>query len=282
MAGSVCCFVGRICAVLRRCRIRHISVSDVDDEPVCSFRCSRSNSSGSGFRGSRFVAIASSLCEFRRMDTNGRIGRRLHRFVQLLRAAHTSSFHRRRGGLALAGKRDEVNVFLLYVVLLKATITAFSGPSSLPVVRDELVVNRHVLTDEQLNAAVVVGRTTPGPNGLYVVSVGFFVAGIPGAVAGWLAMITPAFLVIPIVHFLGQRADHPAVRRVLSSVILASVGLILVAMLPLGRSSVSGPVLLAVAAGGFAALAFFRVNTFWVVLGSAVVAMLCSFAGVQI
>src|SRR5260370_41562346 len=111
-------------------------------------------------------------------------------------------------------------------------------------------------------------RTTPGLNGLYIVSVGYFVAGVPGAVAGWLAMVTPAFLVIPMIHFLGRRADRPAVRRVLSSVILASVWLILVAILPLARSSVSGPVLLAVAAGSFAALAFFRVNTVWVVLGS--------------
>src|SRR5437016_3193880 len=95
-----------------------------------------------------------------------------------------------------------MNLLLLYVLLLKATVTSFSGLASLPVIRNDLIVNRHVLTDHQLNASLVITRSTPGPMGLYVVSVGYFVAGVPGAVAGWLAMVTPALLV--------NRADiHP-------------------------------------------------------------------------
>jgi chromate transporter len=48
---------------------------------------------------------------------------------------------------------------MLYALLLKATVTAFSGLASLPVVRADLVVNHHVLTDEQLNTAVAMSRT---------------------------------------------------------------------------------------------------------------------------
>ena len=51
-------------------------------------------------------------------------------------------------------------------------LTSFAGLASLPVVGDELVVRRHVLTDEKLNEAVVITRSTPGPAGLYVVSAG--------------------------------------------------------------------------------------------------------------
>ena len=85
-----------------------------------------------------------------------------------------------------------MNIFVLYLLLLKATVTSFSGLGSLPVIRQDLVVTRRALTDSQLNAAVAVGRTTPGPAGLYVVSVGYFAAGVPGAIAGWLAMVTPS------------------------------------------------------------------------------------------
>jgi chromate transporter len=35
----------------------------------------------------------------------------------------------------------------------------------------------HALTEEQLNQAVVITRSTLGPVGLYIVSVGSFVAG---------------------------------------------------------------------------------------------------------
>jgi len=65
-----------------------------------------------------------------------------------------------------------MNIFLLYLLLLKGTVTAFAGLASLPVVQDALVIQHHVLTNEQLNEAVVITRSTPGPVGLYVVSVG--------------------------------------------------------------------------------------------------------------
>ena len=80
-----------------------------------------------------------------------------------------------------------MNLILLYLLLLKATVTSFSGLTSMPVVRNDLVEKYHVLTDRQLNAAVAAGRSAPGPNGLYIVSVGYFVAGVPGACMGCLA-----------------------------------------------------------------------------------------------
>jgi len=46
-----------------------------------------------------------------------------------------------------------MNPFLLYLLLLKATATTFTGMASLPIIRNELVVERQVLTDEQLNTA---------------------------------------------------------------------------------------------------------------------------------
>ena len=79
-----------------------------------------------------------------------------------------------------------MNVLLLYLLLLKATLTSFSGLASLPMVRHDLVERYRVLTDRQLTAAVAAGQMGPGPMGLYVVSVGYSVDGIPGACAGWL------------------------------------------------------------------------------------------------
>ena len=126
-----------------------------------------------------------------------------------------------------------MNVILLYVLLLKGTATAFAGLASLPVIHDTLVTQYRVLTDDQLNQAVVITRSTPGPVGLYIVSVGYFVAGVPGAIAGWLAMITPALLIIPLVHFAGRHSEHPRIKGVLQTVVIASAGLLLAASIPL-------------------------------------------------
>ena len=71
----------------------------------------------------------------------------------------------------------------------------------------------------------------------YIVSAGYFAGGLPGAVAGWLAMITPALLVILMVHFVGRRMEHPRVRSVLQTVVIASAGLLLAAAIPLGGTA---------------------------------------------
>ena len=166
-----------------------------------------------------------------------------------------------------------MNIFILYLLLLKATMTSFSGLASLPMIRDDLVVSRGVLTDHQLSAAVAAGRLGPGPIGLYVVSVGYFVAGVPGAIAGWAAMITPAFLIIPILRYLGSRAEHPRVKGAIRAVTNAAAGLIVAAAAPLAAQVIIGPVQIAVAIAAFLALALTRLDTLWVIAGSAVIGL---------
>jgi chromate transporter len=173
-----------------------------------------------------------------------------------------------------------MSVVELYLLLLKGTITAFAGLASLSVVQDALVVQHHVLTATQLNEAVVITRSTPGPVGLYVVSVGYFVAGLPGAVAGWLAMITPALLIIPLLHFVGRTLDHPRVKSVLQTVIIASAGLLLAAAIPLGQSALTDPVTIAIAAVSFALLLTTKIDTLWIILGAALTSLSASAVGV--
>ena len=81
-----------------------------------------------------------------------------------------------------------IKLLVLLWILAKSTFTSFAGLASLPEVREELVDQRHWLTNDDLNQAIVITRTTPGPVGVYVVSVGYMADGAPGAVAGWIAM----------------------------------------------------------------------------------------------
>src|SRR4029078_5950342 len=124
----------------------------------------------------------------------------------------------------LAGEGTGVNLVLLYLLLFKAVITSFSGMASLPILRQDFVVTRHILTDRQLNTAIVAGRTGPGPNGLYLVSVGYFAAGLPGAFAGLIALIPPAFLIIPLMSWIGKYANIPRIRGATCRLVLATPG----------------------------------------------------------
>jgi chromate transporter len=173
-----------------------------------------------------------------------------------------------------------MNIFLLYLLLLKGTITAFAGLASLPVIQDALVFHYHVLTDKQLNEAVVVTRSTPGPVGLYIVSVGYFVAGVPGAIAGWAAMVTPALLIIPLVHFVGRRMEHPRVKNVLQTVVIASAGLLLAAAIPLANDALTDPVTVAIAVASLVLLLVTKIDTLWIILSAAVISFSASSVGV--
>jgi chromate transporter len=163
-----------------------------------------------------------------------------------------------------------LNLVTLYLLLLKATLTSFTGTTSLPIVREDFVVERRLISDAQLTRALAISRATPGPFGLYLVVVGYFAAGVPGAAAGGLALITPAFLVLVLLRTLGSRADRDDVKQVIRGVILAGAGLSLATMIPLARDALPTPASTALALASFAALAFTKVDTLWVVVGATV------------
>lgn len=162
-----------------------------------------------------------------------------------------------------------MNLLLLYLLLLKASVTSFSGLGSLPMVRNDFVVERQVLTDHQLNMAVVAGRTGPGPNGLYLVCVAYAAGGFPGAVLGFLALVTPAFLVIPLMRWLGKRADIPRVRSAIRGLLLASAGLLLSSSVPLTLDAFTGIFSAVLMTASFAVLTFTRIDSAWLMLGAA-------------
>jgi chromate transporter len=172
-----------------------------------------------------------------------------------------------------------MNLLILYLLLTKATLTSFSGSSAIPIIRQDFVEHYHVLTDRQMNAAVAAGQTTPGPNGLFVVSIGYFVGGMPGGCLGLLAMMTPSFLIIPMLQFLGRRAEHPAVRSAVRAVTIAAAGLILGVTIPMARAAVTGVLPAVVALGSFLFLVLTKRATAWVILAAALIGLAGSLLG---
>ena len=166
-----------------------------------------------------------------------------------------------------------MNAFVIYLLLLKATLTSFSGLTSLPVVRHDFVVERHLLTDRQLNTAVAAGRISPGANGLYLVSVGYMVGGIEGACAGWCAIVTPAFLIIGLLRLLGAAAGHPMMERIVKAVTLAAAGLILATSISLAIDALSSMFTIGVALGSLFLLIRFKIDPLLLMLGAAVLGL---------
>ena len=131
-----------------------------------------------------------------------------------------------------------MNFVPLYLLLLKATATSFAGMASLPQIHQDLVATAHVITDDQLNQAVLIGRSTPGPVGAYVVAVGYFAAGVSGAAAGFLAMVTPALAAIPLLALMRRWLHIARVQAAVDAVLIASAALLVVSVIRMASDGV--------------------------------------------
>jgi chromate transporter len=87
-------------------------------------------------------------------------------------------------------------------------------------------------------------------------------------------MITPAFLIIPMLRFLGKRAKHRRIRSIARTVLLAGAGLMVGAAAPLARDAITGPLTLAIVVASLVVIVLTRVDTLWIMLGAAIAGFL--------
>lgn len=114
----------------------------------------------------------------------------------------------------------------LLAVFLKASMLTSGGLQALPLLQDELVFQRGVLTVSDFATAATIGRITPGPNGLFVLTIGYYVAGLWGALAGALGIAIPPFLAIGLVRAHRRVAHQRWVVGLTRGVMASAVGLL--------------------------------------------------------
>src|SRR6266542_3411206 len=84
---------------------------------------------------------------------------------------------------------------VLFLIFLKASALSVGGLASLPLLRADLVPAN--VNDTQIVQALAIGRLTPGPNGLYIVSLGYLAAGWYGALAALIAASLVPLVMLP-------------------------------------------------------------------------------------
>ena len=112
-------------------------------------------------------------------------------------------------------------------------------------------------------------------------SVGYYAAGNPGAVAGWLAMITPAVLIIVLLRLFGKAVDHPRFRSLQQAVVFASAGLLVAAAVPLSHDAVTGAVTGVIVAGSIILVVFRKADPLWIVAGAAATTLVAAMLHVR-
>lgn len=164
----------------------------------------------------------------------------------------------------------------LFLFFLKVGAVLFgSGYVLLAFLRADLVHRWGWLSEAQLLDATAVGQVTPGPVFSTATFIGYILGGPMGALAGTVGVFLPAFVFVAASGPLVPRLRRsPTAGAFLDGVNVASLALMAVVTWHLGQAAFVD--LLSVALGVAAALALvrFRINSAWLVLGSAVIGLL--------
>ena len=118
-----------------------------------------------------------------------------------------------------------MDALALFAVFLKASALSLGGLSSLPLLRADLVVPG-IATDDQVVQAIAIGRISTGPNGLYIVSLGYLVGGIVGATMALIAATLPPLVIVPITAAARRWMLTTPVAGLVRGVALATAGLL--------------------------------------------------------
>lgn len=118
---------------------------------------------------------------------------------------------------------DPLHYFLLF---LKASLFSTGGLSNLPSLRQDLLAEGWA-EDSEFGRSVVIGQLSPGPNGLWVISLGYLTYGLAGAALALIAIVIPAFLVLAVAAGYGRIARARRVGGAMRGVALAVVGITL-------------------------------------------------------
>jgi chromate transporter len=169
----------------------------------------------------------------------------------------------------------------LFLVFLKVGAVLYgSGYVLLAFLRNDLVINLGWLTDQQLLDAIAIGQFTPGPVFTTATFVGFLVAGWPGAVLATIGIFLPSFLFVALISPLVPRLrDSVLLASLLDGVNVSALGLMAAVSWQLGQAAVVDWLTALLATLSLILLLRFKINSAWLVLGGALVALLYRFLG---
>ena len=119
-----------------------------------------------------------------------------------------------------------MSLLVLFLAVLKASVLSIGGLASVPLLRQDIVA-AGLVTEHQLLESLTIGRLSPGPGGLYMVSLGYFAAGPMGAVLAIIAACIPPLAFVVLTGYVRKQLASPAAAGVIRGVALSSTALVI-------------------------------------------------------
>lgn len=163
-----------------------------------------------------------------------------------------------------------MNYLLYFWLFLKASLLSTGGLGNLPLLHNDLIPLNWA-REQDFITAIAVGQVSPGPTGLWSISLGYLTFGWLGAGLALVAISLPPLLVLVVQAFYNRIEQMPAAQNFMIGLSLGVVGLTLAVSLSLAGSAVTDAwgIIIGVAALG---LAISKKTPVIVILGAAALA----------
>ena len=132
-------------------------------------------------------------------------------------------------------------VLVVFIVFLKIGFVFFGGGYvAIPVIYRELVINLHLLTEQQFIDGTAISQLTPGPIAIIATFAGYCIAGVWGALVGTFAMFLPGSALMFLISKNYEKIRNSATAtKILNKAIPAIVGLLIATSLHLGKNVIT-------------------------------------------
>jgi chromate transporter len=117
-----------------------------------------------------------------------------------------------------------MNALYFFWVFLKASLLSTGGMGNLPFLHNDLV-GLGVAQESDFVKAIAVGQLSPGPSGLWSISLGYLVYGWVGAALALAALTIPTLLIVGVQAVYSQIEKHPITQDFSTGLALSIVGL---------------------------------------------------------
>ncbi len=146
----------------------------------------------------------------------------------------------------------------------------------LPMLRREMVENRHWLSDEELIDYYAIGQATPGIIAINTATfVGYKRRGIAGAIASTAGMVAPSLIIITLIAlFFAQFQENPLAQRAFRGIRVAVAVLLSFTVGSLIRKTVHNLLGGILCAAAFLSIAAFDLSPIPVLISAALIGLL--------
>ena len=173
------------------------------------------------------------------------------------------------------GPALQVTLWAVFLEFLKLGAVVFgSGYVLFAYLRSDLVRSHHWLSLHELLATVAIGQLTPGPVFTTATSIGYVVAGVPGALVATLGIFLPSFVLVAIaLPVIGRVRKTGRGRAALDGLNAAALALITGVTVEIAHGALVNWWTATEAVVTFVVIVKFKVNSTWLILAGAAVGL---------